>query len=204
MDHDLWSLSKLIMEENFSPQQSLQLIRAMIDKTKSNLGENRFYFLLWGWVAFLAILSQFFLKTVIHYRHHYLVWLVTIPAWIITMVHARRRRRRHSVRTYIDESMSNLWIGIGISFFVLSFIITNTNEGWLNAYPFFILFYGMGTFVSGRILKFTPLVVGGIFNWVLACVAVFVHYDYTMLLAASAIFTSYIIPGHLLSSYKNN
>src|SRR5688500_7886454 len=119
------------MEENFSPQQSLQLIRAMIDKTKSNLSENRFYFLLWGWISFLAILAQFFLKTVFHYDHHYLVWLVTIPAVIITVVHSGRKQRQHSVRTYIGESMSNLWTGVGISFFVLSFIITNTNEGWV-------------------------------------------------------------------------
>jgi hypothetical protein len=190
------------MQEEFSPQESLQLIQSMIDKTRANLGSNRFYFLLWGWVTFTAILAQFFLKVVLHYAHHYFVWLVVIPAVIITLVYSSAKSRKRMVSTYIGESMSFLWTGIGISFFVLSFIISNGKDGWLNGYPFFILFYGLGTFVSGRILKFTPLVVGGIFNWILALVSVYVAFDYQLLLAGAAILTSYIIPGHLLGANK--
>src|SRR5215210_3578162 len=119
MDHRPWSFSTIFMEENFSPQQSLQLIRAMINKTKDNLSENRFYFLFWGWLSFLAILAQFFLKTVFHYPYHYLVWLVTIPAVIITLIHTGRKKRQRRVKTYVGESMSYLWTGVGISFFVL-------------------------------------------------------------------------------------
>ena len=191
------------MEEHFSAEDSLQLIRSMIDKTKARLSENRFYFLLWGWVTFLAILLQFFLKVVLQYEHHYLVWLAVLPTMFITMRYSAQRHKNRSVRTYIGDSMSYLWTGIGISFFVLSFIISNARDGWMNGYPFFILFYGLGTFVSGRILKFTPLILGGIFNWVLAIVSIYVHFDYQLLLAAAAILTSYIIPGHLLGTNKN-
>jgi hypothetical protein len=191
------------MEENFSPQQSLQLIQSMITKAKADLSENRFYFLLWGWVTFAAIVFQFLLKVVFKYGRHYLVWLVVIPTVIITIVYSAKKSRRHKVKTYIGESMSHLWTGIGISFFVLSFIVSNSQQGWLYAYPFFILFYGLGTFVSGRILKFTPLVIGGIFNWALAIVCVYVHFDYQLLVTAAAIFTSYIIPGHLLGTIKD-
>ena len=190
------------MEENFSPQQSLDLIRLMIQRTKSNLGENRFYFLLWGWVSFTAILTQFFLKVVLRYEHHYIVWLVILPTVIITIVHSAKHKRR-TARTYIGDSMSYLWTGIGISFFVLSFIISNSAEGFLYAYPFFILFYGLGTFVSGRILQFRPLIIGGIFNWLLAITCLFVEFDYQMLVAAAAIFTSYIIPGHLFEKNES-
>jgi hypothetical protein len=192
------------MEENFSPQDSLQLIQSMISKTKTNLGENSFYFLFWGWFAFLAILAQFFMKVVFHYEHFYIVWLLTIPAVIITIVYSARKNRKKMIRTYIGESMGNLWTGIGISFFVLSFIISSAKDGWVYSYPFFILFYGLGTFISGRILKFTPLVIGGVFNWVLACAAVYVDFDYQMLLTCAALLTSYIIPGHLLRLNKGN
>jgi hypothetical protein len=190
------------MEENFSPQQSLQLIQSMIDKTKGNIGRNRFHFLLWGWYVFLAILVQFILKVVLRYERHYLVWLGVIPAVIITIIYSIRQRKRRGVRTYIGDSMSYLWTGVGISFFVLSFIISSSKEGWMFSYPFFILLYGLGTFISGKLLKFTPLVVGGIINWILACIAGYLHYDYQMLLAAVAILTSYIIPGHLLGIKK--
>ncbi len=192
------------MEDNFSPQDSLQLIHSMISKTKANLRENRIYFLLWGWVSFIAIISQFILKVVLHYEHHYLVWLATIPAVIITIVYSMRTQKSHAVKTYVGESMSNLWTGIGISFFILSLIISSSKGGWNNAWPFFILFYGLGTFISGRILQFSPLVIGGIFNWALAIASIYVDFDYQLLLAAAAILTSYIIPGYLLGTNKNN
>src|SRR5438270_3648615 len=161
-------ISRQIMEDNFSPQQSLIVIQNMIAKTKANLKTNRFYFLFWGWLTLAALLTQFFMKVVLRNGHHFLVWLMVIPATIITIIYSYRNRRTRAVRTYIGDSMTYLWTGIGISFFVLSFIITNTGGGWLNAYPFFILFYGLGTFVSGRILQFKPFVIGGIFNWILA------------------------------------
>ena len=188
------------MHEHFSPQQSLQLIQSMIDKTRANISENRFYFLLWGWLTLSAILGQFLLKVVFLYRHHYLVYLVTIPALFLTIRHARQKGRR-PYRTYIGHSMSNLWTGIGISFFVLVFIIS-AGIGWRHGWPFMILMYGLGTFISGKILQFKPLVVGGIINWLLACACVFVPYDYQILLAAAAIVCSYIIPGYMIRSNR--
>jgi hypothetical protein len=188
------------MQDNFSPQDSLRVIQSMIDRTRNNLSENRFYFLLWGWATFLGILTQFLLKVWFHYKHHYFVWFITIPVVIINIVYSSRHRSRHQVKTYVGESMGYLWMGIGISFFVLSMIISRLPGSWLHAWPFFILFYGMGTFISGKFLQFRPLVIGGIFNWVLALACLFVPYDYQMLLAALAILTSYIIPGHLLNN----
>jgi len=187
-------------DPGFSPLQSLQLIQSMIAKTKADLSDNRFYFLLWGWVSFTAILTQFLLKVVLRYKHHYIVWLITIPAVVITIVYSLRRNNKRVVKTFVGESMTYVWTGIGISFFVLSFIITNAEGGWINARPFFILFYGLGTFISGRILKFSPLVIGGIFNWILAIVCIYIDFDYQLLVAAAAILTSYIIPGYLLRS----
>ncbi|MDQ6609832.1 MAG: hypothetical protein M3Y85_08430 [Bacteroidota bacterium] len=189
------------MEEDFSPQQSLQLIESMIKKVRSDISYNRFYFLFWGWYSFLAILGQFFLKVIIGYQHHYLVWLGVIPATIITIIRSNRGHR-NTYSTYVGDSMKYLWTGIGISFFVLSFIISTSSGGWLIAYPFFILFYGLGTFVSGMFLKFKPLVIGGIFNWALACVCPLLPYDYQLLVAAAAILTSYIIPGYIIQNVK--
>ncbi|RYZ18665.1 MAG: hypothetical protein EOO16_21920 [Chitinophagaceae bacterium] len=189
------------MQPNFSPDDSLALIHTMIRKTRSNLGANRFYFLFWGWVAFGALVAQFTLKVLVLYPRHYQVWWVIVPAVIITMIRSRRHSRA-GARTYVGESMSALWMGIGISFFVLSFLIAQLPGGFLHAYPFYILFYGLGTFISGRLLHFRPLVIGGVLNWVLAMICIFVPYDYQMLLTALAILCSYIVPGYLLGRSK--
>ena len=187
------------MSEHFSPQQSLLLIQSMIDRTKTNIRENRFYFLLWGWMTFGAVLSQFFLKVVLQYRHHYLVWLVTLIALVMTILHSKSQSKRQGYKTYLGESMGYLWMGIGISFFILSIVIS-AGIGWLHAWPFFILFYGLGTFISGKIIQFKPLVIGGIICWILAIACVFVQYDYQLLIAAAAILSSYIVPGYLIQS----
>jgi hypothetical protein len=69
--------------------------------------------------------------------------------------------------------------------------------------------YGLGTFVSGRILRFTPLIAGGVTNWALAATAIWFDFDYQMIFAAAAILLSYIIPGYMLrpstqQSFKTN
>jgi hypothetical protein len=189
------------MEENFSPQQSLQLIDSMIKKVRNDISENRFYFLFWGWLSFLAILTQFFLKAIVGYRHHYLVWLAVIPGgyrYCYPFKESAWPNPQHLCWRQHEIPVD----GIGISFFVLSFVISKTSGGWLIAYPFFILFYGLGTFVSGMFLKFRPLIVGGVINWVLACICVFLPYDYQLLVAAAAILTSYIIPGHIIQTNR--
>jgi hypothetical protein len=191
------------MEDNFSPKDSLYLIQSMIDKAKEDMSDNRIYFLMWGWTTFIGILLQFILKVGISYKYHYMVWLITVIPMIFSIVYTRKKERKHRVRTYVGDSMSYLWMGIGISFFVLIFLISNTKQGWHIGYPFFILFYGLGTFVSGKILQFKPLVIGGILNWILAVGAILVPFDYQMLFAAVAILTSYIIPGYLLKRNKN-
>ena len=192
------------MEENFSPHESLLLIQSMINKTKDNIGENRFYFLFWGWSVFSIIVLQFLLKVVFHSPYHYVVWSLIIPAVIITIVYSIKSNKGKASRTYIGESMGSLWTGVGISFFILGFIIASVEGVRTSPYPFYILLYGLGTFISGKILRFTPLIAGGIINWILACIAAYLTYDYQMLIAALALLTSYIIPGHLLSSSKKN
>src|SRR6478672_5815535 len=100
------------MEDNFSPQQSLELIQSMIDKTKANISYNRIYFLLWGWLTFIGITGQFLLKVVFRYKHHYIVWLVTLIGVVVSIVYSAKNRHRQGTRTYIGEAMGYLWSGM--------------------------------------------------------------------------------------------
>lgn len=189
----------MIKQEKFSPEESLQLIQTMIAKTQKDLGDNSKHFLLWGWVSFIGCTSQFILKNLLNYQKHYLVWLLVIPATIASIYLGIIESKQKRVSTYIGESMKHLWIGMGISYFVLSVILSQM--GWhTNIFPFFILLYGLGTFVSGMFLHFRPMVVGGCLAWLLAITAGYFNYDYQMLFGAMAILVSYIIPAYILRS----
>lgn len=185
--------------EDLSPQESLQLIQSMIAKTRNDMGDNSSHFLLWGWVTFAACTGQFILKNVLLYEKHYIVWLLIIPATIISAYLGIKESGKKTATTYIGDSMKYLWMGMGISYFVLSMILSRMGWG-INIFPFFILLYGLGTFVSGMFLQFRPLVIGGIIAWTLAITATFFSYDYQMLFGGAAILVSYIIPAYMLRS----
>ncbi len=184
-------------KENFSPEQSLQLIQSMINKTKQNMSDNSIYFLVWGWLTFFACTAQFILKHFLQYEKHYMVWTVIIIGILFSVYQGQREKKAMKVRTYVDDNMKHLWAGMAISFFVLGMILTQLGWGTV-IFPFFIMLYGLGTFVSGNFIQFRPLVIGGILAWALAIGSTFVNYDYQMLFGAGAILISYIIPAHML------
>lgn len=187
--------------DNFTPEQSLQLIQSMISKTKQNMSDNSIYFLVWGWLTFIACTGQFVLKNMLRYEKHYLVWTVVFIGIAFSIYQSRREKAIIKAKTYVDESMKHLWAGMAISFFVLGMILTKLGWGTV-IFPFFIMLYGLGTFVSGNFIQFRPLIVGGIIAWALAIGSTFVDYDYQMLFGAGAILISYIIPAHMLR-YRN-
>lgn len=188
-------------KENFTPEQSLQLIRSMISKTKQNMSDNSIYFLVWGWLTFIACTAQFVLKNIFQYEKHYLVWTVIIIGVAFSIYQGRKEDTSVKAKTYVDENMKHLWAGMAISFFVLGMILTRLGWGTV-IFPFFIMLYGLGTFVSGNFIQFRPLIIGGIIAWALAIGSTFVNYDYQMLFGAGAILISYIIPAHMLR-YRN-
>ena len=188
-----------MQQEKFSPEQSLQLIQTMISKTKQDMSDNSIYFLVWGWITFIACAGQFILKHILQYEQHYQVWWLVVIGIIFSIYQGIKDGKKQNAKTYVGDSIKYLWMGMGISYFVLSMILSKI--GWGSAvFPFFILLYGLGTFISGNILQFKPLIIGGIIAWALAIGAVYVTYDYQMLFGAAAILVSYIIPAYLLRS----
>jgi len=185
-----------------SPQESLSIIQSMIDKTKYSLSDGSHYFLMWGYAVFIGCVLHYSLLTA-GYQHHYLAWTVILVAMVFHFVFVAKDSRKEKVSTYIGDANGYLWMGLGISFGILVFLFSRL--GWQHSFPFYILFYALGTFVSGKLIKFQPLVIGGIISYVLAVIASFVLYKYQILLTAASILVSYIIPGHILRSrYRKN
>lgn len=192
-----------MIEEKFSPEESLRLIHSMITKTKRDMCDNSMNFLVWGWITFIACVGQFILKHIYKYEKHYLVWWIIVVGIIFSISYSIKEERKRKAKTYISESMKYLWIGMSIAYFVLSMILTKIGWGTV-VFPFFIMLYGLGTFVSGCLIQFRPLTIGGIIAWVLAISALYFEYDYQVLFGASAILVSYIIPAYMLRHKNKN
>jgi hypothetical protein len=193
-------------EKEFTPQESLQLIRLMIESTKSSISDNSHFFLLWGWATLIGCLMQYYLLVIVKYIHHYYAWFITPIALLLHIIFIYKYKRQERVKTFIDEANRYVWVIIGFSYFSLGIVFSKI--GWQYCFPFYILLYGIGTYISGSLLKFKPMKIGGMVCLLLVMLAPFLDYPFQILLSAFAILISYIIPGHLLRNQyrktKNN
>lgn len=189
-----------MQDEHISGQESLAIIESMINKAKNQFGENGFLYLLWGWVVLFCSLTQFVLMHVVHYPKHYLVWMSTWLAVIVQIVYLARRDRKRKVRTYTDDIVGYVWITFVILMFLTGFLVGRSLNAQYGSFIniMFLALYGMPTFLSGVILKFKPLVIGGIGCWVLSIAATFISFDYQLLFLGAAVIIAWIIPGYLL------
>jgi hypothetical protein len=182
-------------EKSLNNEESLQLIRRMINTAKENLEDNSFYFLLWGWFVFVACLLHYVLLK-LSPQIQGIGWVILMPlGGVITMVYGYRQDKKQSTTSYISDLMKYVLIAFLVSLFV---VLIFMNKLGLATYPMVMLIYGIWLFVSGGALNFKPLVYGGIINWTLGITAFFFSFEYQLLILALAVLLGYIIPGHRL------
>jgi len=193
-------------EENFDPKQSLLLIESMINRAKDKFAEDGLMYLLWGWVVLVCSLTQFVLMHFFKYPYHWVVWFASWIIVIYQVVYIRKKIRRRRVRTYTGYILGYVWLTFVIVIFLLAFLIGRLTEGdyYIHISPILLTIYGIPIFLSGIILRFKPLVIGGIGCWILSIVAMLIgNYDYQFLLIPLAMIIAWIIPGYLLrAKYK--
>ena len=193
------------MENNdpLSASDSLKLIESMIHKAQNRFNENGTLYLLWGWVVFICSLAQYFLGKIVGYQQAGAVWSITLLVVIYQIIYLTKKQKSEHVRTYTDEIISYVWMTFGICMGLITFIVSIKNT-WTIMYPLVFLFYGIPTFLSGSIMRFTPLKIGGICCWILSVVSLYIQSTEIILLFIPAVLAGWIIPGYLLRArYKS-
>jgi len=188
------------MKKQLNEQESIRIIQAMIEKSKSNLGESSYFYLLWGWLVLISSLSHFILISV-SYQQPFILWpfAMTLGA-ILSVIKSRSLRKKTKAKTFIETSIIHLWIGFSVSMFIILASAAFGNIDWVTSNSLIIVLYGLGTYVSGGILEFKPLKTGGIVSWAIAFVSMFLPGQFTMLAIALSIVVAYLLPGYLLKS----
>jgi hypothetical protein len=181
-------------EKELTQEESLRIIHEMISAAKNDVKADAFIFLLWGYLVFIASISQFILATM-NFEHNDIVWLLMPLGGVITIVYSIRKRKKEKTKTHVSEFLKYIWIAFGAAMFV---VMGFHSWGSGQILPLIMTLYGIGLFISGGALKFTPLIIGGIFCWICAMVGFKVEIIYQLLVIAAAVLGGYIIPGHLL------
>lgn len=181
-------------------QESLDLITRMIRQAQHNVQRSSFYFLLWGWVVGLAHAGAYLL-ILLDYPRPYLVWLITIPAWLVTFYKSWRQDRTAPIVSHFDHINWALWIGFGICIFTLIAFGYKINFQ-LNA--LILLVCALPTSVTGVILRFKPLVWGGVCFWLCGIASFLLPASWQHLAGLVAIVSGYLVPGYMLRNRSNN
>ena len=176
-------------------EEGLLLIQKMITTAKEDIEDNSFYFLLWGWLVFAACLVHFILMQ-LNLGIDGIGWLILMPLGaVLSVIYGYRHDRKLQVRSYINDVMKYVLISFLVSLFI---VLGSMRILGLSTYPMIMLIYGTWLFISGGSIKFRPLILGGIVNWMFAIAALFVQFEQQLVSLAFAVLLGYIIPGHLL------
>ena len=184
------------METELSNEERLKFISDMIVQAKKNFaGGGSFHFLLWGWVISLANLGHYVLDVFELYEMPYIVWLVTIPAAVLSTWYGIAKSKKAQVTSHLDKVYSSLWISISVMVVICLLFMVKIN---FNHNPFILLFTGLGTFISGILMRYRPIMFGGVILWTGAVMGLFSPVTDQQLIAGIVVILGHLVPGYLL------
>ncbi len=184
-------------EKQLSEKESFELITSMINKAKGRIGETGTSYLLWGWLILVCCIVQFVSLYFFNYANSYYIWYATWIFLIFQFFYFRKQKKLITVKTYTGEINRFVWLAFFICT-VLVIFISIYLKYYEIIYPLILVMYGMPTFLSGIILKFRPLIIGGVCCWVFSFFSSFVASEYQSLFIAAAVIVAWIIPGYIL------
>ena len=184
-------------ELKMTEKESLELITSMINKAKGRVTENGVLYLFWGWLILICCIVQFVGLHFFDYSKSYYIWFFTWIFLILQFFYIRKQKRTFIVKTYTDEINGFVWLVFFICTVLVIFISIHLKYYEI-IYPLILVMYGMPTFLSGIILKFKPLIIGGICCWVFSLLSSFISSEYQSLSIAAAVIVAWIIPGYIL------
>ena len=184
-------------EKMMTGEESLKIITEMINRSKVNINQSSFHLLFWGWLIFACSLSEYLLMKFSDFTHPYYIWFFVIPGVFVSMIYGFVTGRKAKVHTYAEKLYTWTWVGFLITATVL-FIVQSKRLDIVA--PYILLLAGFPTFVSGFILKFRPLILGGLCFWIIALVVSFAGPAAAPLGMPVAVLIGYLIPGYMLKN----
>lgn len=177
------------------PEDSLDIIREMIAKSRQSFNHNSFYFLFWGVMMFVAGLTEYLLIRY-DYEWYWVGWPVFgVLGGVVSGVYSARQERISQGSTFTDQIIGYVWMTYGISLvcIIVTSVLVSVNPGTL-----VLLLTGLPTALTGMILRHKPLVFGGIVFWIGGVFSIFLTDQYVPLVFCGAILLGYLFPGYTL------
>ena len=189
------------MENQLTPEQSLATIEAMISQAKQSFHRMSYYFLLWGVLLILGMATQLVAASSGWSDHGYGMGVVGILGGVMSALHGAREGKRERVQTAMDRVFVWLWAA-----FIITMLVTMFGAGiagYSTPAASIMVLTGLPTFLTGQMMRFKPLIFGGILFWVLGAACFFVEPVVMATLYIVAMLFGYVVPGYLLKRQED-
>ncbi len=192
------------IEKPMNEQESLQLIHEMINVAQKRFSNDSFRFLLWGWIATTAFILGYVWCIIGKPQYIGYTWAILgTVGGIVSGFYGRKETKTKTVVTYADEYLKYTWIAYMVSYFiVLGALISLQRFDLIN--PMCLVLIGISTFITGGLLKFKPLIYGGVIFWIGACISFAIRTEFQFLISGLTAACGYLIPGYLLKARNKN
>jgi uncharacterized protein with PQ loop repeat len=207
-------------EKQFTEKESLELITMMINKAKEAYYDTGISAIMWGVLIAFCSLERL-AELQFHYSLPFDIYILTFIGVIPQILIVRKEKKERKVKSYDEVFMDYVWLGFAISIFLMIFITSNVSAGiepLIRQYnelgrgradlstfrfydftaPFFLLLYGLPTFITGTACKFKPMLWGGVFCWVCCIVTIYTPVKVDLLLIAASAIMAWLIPGIII------
>ncbi|MCX8081121.1 MAG: hypothetical protein N3F09_07800 [Bacteroidia bacterium] len=190
-------------EVNLSPQESLQIIEQTIQRARNRFADISVYFILWGWLVFLAcMLNYAFIALGLNDIAHSVWWLMPLGGILSGIIGYKQGNKSAEAKSYIDNYVIGIWVGFLIML-VLCFFIS-IKFGMETGYFLLIAAMSWGTFCTGFIIQFRHMIIAGIAGFILSAISIYISFPEKQILLALAMICVYIVPGYLLKHKLKN
>lgn len=190
-------------ENNLTEKQSLDLITEMINRAKGNIQSEYIFFLIWGWVIALASLLHYSFIKFTTIKNPEIAWSIIGIGVVLSGWYGFKIGKNTKTSTYTDKIYGQLWATFLISYVIVLFFMKDINY---NINPIILILAAGSTYLSGIVIKFKPLVYGGIALWIFAIINFLLPGENQLLISGFGIIIGYLIPGYMLKNKnrKNN
>ena len=183
--------------------ENIALVGRMIDNTRSRMVRNAGRpFLIWGYATVVTTLAVWAAYALFPGRNWYYLWLL-LPVFgtalsLLTMPKADGGR----VYTFIDRVIGQVWLVMGLTAWFVS-LLSVFGDMPVPILFVILLMMGMGTAITGLVIRFVPAAVGGGAAIILAPVSLAATGYWVPALFIAGFVAMMIVPGHILN-YKSN
>jgi hypothetical protein len=185
-------------EKVLSPQESLQLIANVVSATKENYKNQSVFFILWGILVAAASFGQYALIQFSDIRPSALPWMILMPIGVLLSIYfGKKQSSERKTLTFYNNFLNMMWIVLYVAFFLTIVICLSMK---VSPTVFAMLLAGIGTSISGLVMKSKAFIAGGILFAVTAIACTQVDASTQLLLSGVASLLGYVLPNYFLTS----